>query len=206
MRVWDASTAAELKSLDGHSRSVYSVAFSSDGTRIVSGSGDKSVRIWDTSTGTELSRLDGHSDAVSSVAFSTDGTRIVSGSRDKSVRIWDASTGAELRRLDGHSGVVSSVAFSTDGIHIVSGSYDKSVRVWDLDAHIDPWELSNDGSSWFMSLPHHQRLMWVPQEVLKILNPPYNILNISSKPSAMVDFTNCRIGPAWVACYTPQKY
>ncbi|KAF8664862.1 hypothetical protein AX14_006690, partial [Amanita brunnescens Koide BX004] len=76
------------KSLDGHKDYVLSVAFSIDGTRIVSGSEDKSVRVWDASTGEELKTLYGHSDYVRSVAFSSDGTRIVSGSNDMSVRVW----------------------------------------------------------------------------------------------------------------------
>jgi len=87
-----------------HKDWVRSVAFSGDGTRIVSGSDDNSVRVWDASTGAELTRLNGHTDYVNSVAFSSDGTRVVSGSYDKSVRVWDASTGVELMRLNGRAG------------------------------------------------------------------------------------------------------
>jgi WD40 repeat protein len=97
------------------------VAFSSDGTRIVSGSGDNSVQVWDASTGAELNVLTGHTDWVT---FSSDGTRIVSGSRDNSVRVRDASTGAELKVLMGHTDTANSVAFSYDGTRIVSGSSD----------------------------------------------------------------------------------
>ena len=50
-----------------------SVAFSPDGTRIVSDSDDNSVRVWDSSTGAELKVLNGHSDIILSVAFSPDG-------------------------------------------------------------------------------------------------------------------------------------
>jgi WD40 repeat protein len=89
--VWDASTGVELKELKGHTKSVDSVAFSSDGMRIVSGSTDKSVRVWDASTGVELKELKGHTNGVSSVAFSSTGMRIVSGSMDNSVRVWDVS-------------------------------------------------------------------------------------------------------------------
>ena len=110
---------------------IFSVAFSPDGTRIVSGGKDSSVRVWDASTGAELNVLNGHCGAVGSVAFSTDGTRVISGSADSSVRVWDASTGAQLNVLNGHIYGVSSVAFSSDSNHIVSGSFDKSVRVWD---------------------------------------------------------------------------
>jgi len=111
--------------------SVKSVAFSPDGTRIVSGLGDQSVWVWDALTGVELTSLNGHTDWVNSVAFSPDGTRIVSGSFDQSVRVWDALTGVELTSLNGHTASVNSVAFSPDGTRIVSGSFDQSVRVWD---------------------------------------------------------------------------
>ncbi|KAE9385621.1 hypothetical protein BT96DRAFT_574609 [Gymnopus androsaceus JB14] len=114
-----------------HEDEVNSVAFSPDGTQIVSGSGDQSVRIWDASTGKEMHKLEGHTDQVTSVAFSPDGTQIVSGSGDQSFRIWDASTGKEMHKLEGHTDWVTSVAFSPDGTQIVSGSGDQSVRIWD---------------------------------------------------------------------------
>ena len=41
--------------LTGHSAAVNSVAFSPDGTRVVSGSDDNTVKIWDSQTGTEVS-------------------------------------------------------------------------------------------------------------------------------------------------------
>ena len=70
-------------------------AFSSDVTRIVSGSDDDSVRVWDASTGKELLTMNGHTNCVTSVAFLSDGTRVVSGLDGESVRVWDASTGLE---------------------------------------------------------------------------------------------------------------
>ena len=73
--------------LEGHSGPVRSVAISDDGTRVVSGSDDKSVRIWNAVTWGMEHVLEGHSAAVTSISISPDGTRIVSGSNDKSVRI-----------------------------------------------------------------------------------------------------------------------
>jgi WD40 repeat protein len=110
---------------------VTSVAYSSDGLRIVSGSDDKTVPIWDAISGTIQHTLEGHTSEVNSVAFSSDGLRIVSGSDDNTVRIWDAISGTVQHTLEGHTFPVNSVAFSCDGLRIVSGSSDKTVRIWD---------------------------------------------------------------------------
>ena len=77
-----------LKTLEGHSWDVSSVAYSPDGTKIVSGSGDKTIKIWDANTGQCLKTLEGHSDDVESVAYSPDGTKIISGSDDPTIKIW----------------------------------------------------------------------------------------------------------------------
>ncbi|KAF5344466.1 hypothetical protein D9758_014162 [Tetrapyrgos nigripes] len=112
---------------------VEGISVSPDGTRIVSGSKDGTVRIWDAQTGTAIGEpLQGHEDWVQSVAFSPDGARIVSGSDDRTVRIWDAQTGTAIGEpLQGHEDWVQSVAFSPDGARIVSGSRDFTVRIWD---------------------------------------------------------------------------
>jgi len=64
---------------------VESVAFSQDGSQVVSGSWNKMVRIWNVTTGGLEAELKGHTDWVTSVAFSQDGSRVISGSRDKTV-------------------------------------------------------------------------------------------------------------------------
>ena len=112
-----------------HDKIVTSVAFNHDGSRIVSGSFDKTVRVWNAATGTCVATLTGHSDLVRSVAFNHDGSRIVSGSKDKTVRVWNAETGEQMMKFT-HDDWVASVAFSPDGTRIVSASNDNSLRLW----------------------------------------------------------------------------
>ena len=71
-----------IHQLVGHSRTVNSASFSPDGTKVVSGSKDNTVRIWDAVTGECEQTLQGHSNDVNSASFSPDGTKVVSGSND----------------------------------------------------------------------------------------------------------------------------
>ena len=79
-----------------HADGVNSVSFSPDGTRIVSGSDDKTIRVWNFIAGAEISEMRGHEKFIWSVNFSPDGHQIVSGSYDRTARVWDPTTGAEV--------------------------------------------------------------------------------------------------------------
>ena len=94
--------------LTGHSGIVTSVAWNNDGTKLVSGSYDETVKIWSVgSAGTFecQSTLSGHSRPVSCLAFKPgDPNILVTGSLDNTLKIWDLSTTACLSTVNGHSG------------------------------------------------------------------------------------------------------
>jgi eukaryotic-like serine/threonine-protein kinase len=121
----------QIALLSGHSERVYAAVYSPNGTRIVTGSADKTARIWDARTGIQLAVLSGHSDRVFAAAFSPDGTRIITGSHDRTARIWDARTGAQLAVLSGHGERVDSAVYSPDGKYVLTASWDRTAQVWD---------------------------------------------------------------------------
>ena len=86
-----------LKTLKGHKYGVESVAYSPDGTKIISGSHDYTIKIWDANAGKFLKSLEGHSYEVKSVAYSPDGTKFISGLVGGSIKIWDANIGNCLK-------------------------------------------------------------------------------------------------------------
>lgn len=116
---------------EGHTNSVFSVAYSHDSKLIVSGSEDCTVKIWNTATGTCRRTLEGHSLSINSVAFSHNSKLIASGSSDTTIRLWDTTTGTCQRTLEGHSNIVESVAFSHNSKRIASGSWDNTIKIWD---------------------------------------------------------------------------
>jgi WD40 repeat protein/tRNA A-37 threonylcarbamoyl transferase component Bud32 len=148
IQVWDATSGKKLMTLSGHESGplsgqqadIWSISYSPDGTRIVSGGLDKTVRVWNAITGAEIMTLRGHGDwpdrpeysPVNSVAFSPDGELIASGSCDYTVKIWNARTGVEVMTMREHSHFVNDVAFSPDGKRLASASSDCTIRISDV--------------------------------------------------------------------------
>ena len=80
-----------LRVLEGHTRHVWSVAWSADERRALSGASDNTVRLWDVETGRCLRVLEGHTSDVKSVAWSADQRRAFSGDHKGGIRVWDLS-------------------------------------------------------------------------------------------------------------------
>lgn len=140
--------------LDGHSNAVWSVAFSPDGTKLVSGSSDKSIKLWNVKTGkelianTELTSPTGHG-LVYAVVFSPDGTTLASaeksGPKTKwgGIKLWDAKTGKKRATLEGSvtggaPGLngMPALAFSPDSKTVAaggSGELPGVVLLWDVE-------------------------------------------------------------------------
>jgi eukaryotic-like serine/threonine-protein kinase len=89
--LWSTETGKLLNTLKGHTNWTVSLAFSPDGHRLVSGSGDSTVRVWDTDTGATVYVLrvaEGQSAYTNSVCFDSTGKRLACGVDGKIV-IWN---------------------------------------------------------------------------------------------------------------------
>ncbi|MEL7355147.1 MAG: NB-ARC domain-containing protein [Cyanobacteria bacterium J06560_6] len=121
-----------LRILTGHSNWVWSVAFSSDGNYLTSGSEDRTMRLWNISSGQCLKQLQGNSNWVWSVAFSSDGKTLASGQGDRLVHLWDTDSQTPLETLSGAQKAIWSVAFSPDDRWVACGNEEGKVNLWDI--------------------------------------------------------------------------
>jgi WD40 repeat protein len=124
-----------------HPHAVHALAFSPDGTAVLTGGGDlsrptepASVRLWDAATGKLLLSPIPHPDVVHGVAFRSDGRAFVTGCRDGKLRLCEI--GALRPTWRQQLGVpILSAAFSPDGRCLLAGGGlpdDRGeARVWD---------------------------------------------------------------------------
>ncbi|TMQ26368.1 MAG: WD40 repeat domain-containing protein [Candidatus Rokuibacteriota bacterium] len=125
--------AALVGTLHGHHHSITSLALSTDGRRLVSGSRDGTARVWDTTRDVEEAVLSPGwwRKAMWTVAISPDGALVAGGSDDFLVRVWDVKTRALHVVLEGHTQSIRVMGWSPDGRVFASGGRDTTVRLWD---------------------------------------------------------------------------
>jgi len=121
-----------VMSLTGQEDEALSVAYSSNGRLLASGSSDGTVRVWDMGIGEEtMAPLRSGDGPVWSVVFAPHGKSLVSGTNSGTVCIWTFLAGqTTLQRLDGHDDAVNALSLTPDGLILASASKDRTVRVW----------------------------------------------------------------------------
>src|SRR5262249_26245200 len=133
VKVWDATSSLEARTVSGTTDNIRSVTFSPDGKRLAgvvrdprtrpTTTGD-AVKVWDATSGEEVLSVNEDAGRVVRVVFSPDCKRLASagGTYDGKtgryvvgeVKVWDAQTGREIVTFKAHTSAVVSVAFSPD--------------------------------------------------------------------------------------------
>ncbi|MEM9562689.1 MAG: WD40 repeat domain-containing protein [Actinomycetota bacterium] len=137
--------AVELRHDEGD---VQSVAFSPDGSRLLTGLGerfaenayDDTVTLWETATQERLVEIGGEGEEVlgcssftNAVRYASDGSFLVGISHDFTFSVFDGQTLAPLRTVAAHAGPILSIDLSPDDRRLITSSQDDlSLRVWDV--------------------------------------------------------------------------
>jgi WD40 repeat protein len=140
--LWDAASGRQVAVLphepptgDAHivfgpGGSAKDVAFSPDGSRILTASEDGTARLWNSVDGAELAVFRGHEGPVRHAAFSANGQRVLTTSPDGTARLWDAGEGPEVTSVHGQPGPVRNAVFAADGSRVLIASGDRTIRPW----------------------------------------------------------------------------
>lgn len=168
-RLLDGLRRQQTRMLVGHTAAIYTSSLSPDGTRLVTGSADRTARVWDLASRRCVLVLTGHEDEINKVQYSPDGRWIATASDDATVRIWDAESGAVQTVITGHTAPVHGVDFMAGTDRLVTGGYDRTLRVWTFDGQpvaefdtgeqqVEDLDVSPDGTLVATALGQH---MWV---------------------------------------------
>jgi WD40 repeat protein len=129
-------TIMPCQTMRGHTHEISGVVYLPDGQRIITCSGDGSLRLWNLERGEHIG--DGWREeenqvaAVFTLALFPDGKTVASGGRSGTVLLWDVETGEMTATWTGHTSDVDLVCWSPNGEQLVSGSLDNTVTVRDV--------------------------------------------------------------------------
>jgi WD40 repeat protein len=137
VQIRDATTGRLLRTLPGFQKTVGSVVWSPDGTRLAAKDWGENIQIWNALSWQVEVAVRCHderafaADGSRSLAWSPTGKQLVAGTAKGDLIILDSETGLRLATLGGHTGGVRAVAWSPDGRRLASGGEDRMLRIWD---------------------------------------------------------------------------
>ncbi len=133
VRTWDLSTGRLARTYTGHSARVTDVAFTPDGSTLITTSEDTTANVYDVSTGAILRTYVGHDRPLRDIEVDATGTFVVTSGFD--VQLWDLATLKQLDVTINH-GRADGLDISPDGERLLtSSSFDTSVLVSDITPH-----------------------------------------------------------------------
>jgi WD40 repeat protein len=134
VKIWDAKTAELLNTLK-HDHRVESLAWTSDGKKLIFGSLGL-IRIFDTATWQQIGVLEGHNyiGSVSAISLSPNNRLLASASWDKTARLWNLDTNLPVGPPLRHENYLRSATLSPDGKVLATACYNDNAYTWDVHA------------------------------------------------------------------------
>ena len=132
VQLWDASEAKLIRSFEGHTARVGSMAW--NGNIVSSGSRDRTIMHHDIRSQNQFFRkLSGHKQEVCGLKWNTIENVLASGGNDNKLMIWDKFDETHLYRLSGHSAAVKAISWNPHKRGILAsggGTADRKIKFW----------------------------------------------------------------------------
>ena len=125
-----------VKTLHGHTMSVFALQFAPAGNYLVSGGRDAQLKIWDTKSYDLIQNIPAHLFAVNNIAFHPSRPYFATASMDKTIKIWGAEdfklykTISFEKGFESHRLSVNKLAWNNN--ELISVSDDKRIIIWDI--------------------------------------------------------------------------
>lgn len=156
IHMWNVQTGQLLERLCGHQGPVSSLCFASEGSLLVSGSWDKSVRVWSVFGRTSYSEPLQLQSEVMAVAVRPDSKRVAVASMDGQLSLWDIDLSKQIGNIDGRDDIVggrhlsdrfnaanaarskyfTTLCFSADGNNVLAGGNSKYICLYDVNNEV----------------------------------------------------------------------
>lgn len=152
-QIIEVATQKVVATVGGHGGPVNAVAFSADGTKVLTGSADKTAKLFNVADGAEL-RVITTPAPVNAVAFAVEGSLVLTANEDNKLRTWpvaapevpEGEAEAPVKELNGHGGPVTSVAtYGARQELLLSGAKDNTARLWNVEGGNQVRSLNHGG-------------------------------------------------------------
>ena len=130
IRFYDLNENYLKKKMDDFSLQIFSIAYTPDGSSIVTGNMSK-ISFWNANTGKLEKTIDGLKEKVNTLAFSTDGKILASVDSDLT-RLWDLESGHLIGLFAKHIYTHNCIAFSSDMSKIAIEGRNKTIQLWEI--------------------------------------------------------------------------
>ncbi len=140
---------------DAHKNSVFTVRYTSNGEKLLTGGRDALLKVWSLEKSGEVVEIAAHLYTLNSIVFHPRNPHVfATASRDKTIKIWQLDTDSEAMNDDnsifirllkvintirhgGHINSVNALLWTTHHNRLISASDDRSIIVWEIDLNND---------------------------------------------------------------------
>ena len=181
VKIWDTQNGALISNFKAHRNPIYFLAFSPDGTTLVStplvkaqllrNNSDNTAKIWDVRSGKLLQALPETKATTYHASFSPDGKRLITASHDKTAKVWEVATGKLMLDLNKHPYDVITAWFSTDATHIITTCGDTKARTWNAATGEELPDLAITNIKECYSRPQGTSLLTMFNGIAELRNP-----------------------------------